>query len=183
MQYLLYCYIFLLATYFIKPGKKFGGTGGSKFNDSKSLSLTLSHYLSGIVVSENLNNFDACQFIYTLSNDNQSRIYSKVHGNEGKKLKSSKEYYLNDGERIVKVQVKIDDIIFSINGNHSHGFDAKLIGGLNFITNKGRSFPSEYEEDDDDDIESEDNRGYIIGYVAGKAGLSIDQLQFYWYPA
>ena len=173
--------MFLSATHLIKPGKKFGGIGGSNFDDSKSSSLTFSHYLSGIRVLNDSSNFDACQFIYTSFNDNQSRIFSSVHGSYEQKVNLPNEYHLDDGERIVKVQVRIENTLFYTDTSQSSTYSTKLIKGLKFTTNKGRSFPPVTLQGDN--IETEENFGFILGYVAGKAGRYIDQLQFYWYRA
>jgi hypothetical protein len=51
---------------------------------------------------------------------------------------------------------------------------------LKFITTKVRSIPPDIYLAGND-VELEYFPGYTLGYVTGKSGLRIDQLQFFWY--
>jgi hypothetical protein len=88
---------------------------------------------------------------------------------------SPHEYHLDDDERIEQVRVKSYHEQFG-----SDGAIAKLIRGLQFVTTKGRIIPpsiplKRYQ------VEFESFLGYTLGYVTGKSGTKIDQLQFFWY--
>ncbi len=164
----------ILETLLIKAGRKFGGDGGSDFDDSSSPNFTYSHYLSGLLFS-GIFGFDGCQFIYKSSPDNQSRIQSSVHGNGGNTINSTHKYYLNADERIEEVRVKSYNVQFG-----SDRVIAKIIRGLQFVTTKNRTIPPDILLTGDQ-VESESFRGYTLGYVTGKSGQSINQLQFFWY--
>jgi hypothetical protein len=94
------------------------------------------------------------------------------------KINRTHEYYLNDDERIEKVQVKSLRTAFSRHDGSS--FAIKIITGLKFITTKGRSIPPDINLTGNG-VELESFPGYTIGYVTGKSGTKIDQLQFFWY--
>jgi hypothetical protein len=164
----------VLETLLIKAGQKFGGDGGGDFDDSSLRMFTPSHYLSGFVFFD-IENFDSCQFIYTSSHDNQSRIASNTYGLYEGEINSTLEYHLNDDERIDQVRVKSYEVKFT-----SSGQITKIIRGLQFVTTKGRSIPpgillTGY------NVQFESIPGYTLGYVTGKTGVRIDQLQFFWY--
>jgi hypothetical protein len=114
-----------------------------------------------------------------LSHHNQSRIESKIYGGNGERMNTTYEYHLNDNERVEKVQVKALLETF-INANNGLKFTTKIIRGLKFITTKNRTIPSDIPLTGND-VQSEEFHGYTLGYVTGKSGLRIDQLQFFWY--
>jgi hypothetical protein len=96
-------------------------------------------------------------------------------------MNTTYEYHLNDNERVEKVQVKALLEPF-INPNNRLKFTTKIIRGLKFITTKGRRIPPGIPLTGND-VETEQFLGYTLGYVTGKSGLRIDQLQFFWYRA
>jgi hypothetical protein len=155
----------------------FGGDGGSDFDDSSLPNFTCSHYVSEILFSD-INGFYACQFIYKSSRDNQSRIESSVHGGNGKKINSKHIYNLTADERIKDVQVK--SFNRTLLGNNNYKSVPKLVTGLKFITTNNRTIPPDFNLTGDD-VQSENFTGYTLGYVTGKSGGRIDQLQFFWY--
>jgi hypothetical protein len=185
----------------IISGRKFGGDGGDNFDDSSSPNFTSSHYVSGFVFSD-IDVFDACQFIYTSSHDNQSRIESSVRGYGGNKIKSTYKYYLTADERIELVQVKsfnepLDDsndytyneTLYESNDytynerlddSNDYTYTQKLVRGLKFVTTKGQRIPPGPLLTGND-VQSENFTGYTLGYVTGRSGQKIDQLQFFWY--
>ncbi len=79
----------------------------------------------------------------------------------------------------MKVQVKLLLETF-INAYNGLKFTTKIIRGLQFITTKDRRIPPGISLTGDD-VETEQFLGYTLGYVTGKSGLRIDQLQFFWY--
>jgi hypothetical protein len=94
-------------------------------------------------------------------------------------MNTTYKYHLNDNERVEKVQIKALFETF-INANNGLKFTTKIIRGLQFITTKGRRIPSGIPLTGND-VETEQFLGYTLGYVTGKSGLRIDQLQFFWY--
>jgi hypothetical protein len=163
----------------VKAGTKFGGTGGSYFYDSLTKNFTYYHYLSGIItsISEKHDFLGSLQFLYSSYQDNQSFIESKVHGNDGWKPKNSQSFILEKGERICKVQGKL--IHRTLTMRDTSQILVTLIGEIQFFTTKDRVSPSYNQEDGN--IFTEQFDGYTLGYVAGRSGLYIDQLQLFWY--
>lgn len=163
----------------IKAGQLFGGNGGANFDDSLLLNFTPNHYLSGLIIS-NTNRTHVCQFIYRSPYTNQSRILSPVHGNLGRPMKSTHVYHFDDDERVEEVTILSSNQTYTTSKKTS--FTTVIVKGFQFITTKGRIIPADIPLIDDD-IRSERFPGYILGYVTGKEGLAIDQLQFMWYRA
>lgn len=137
--------------------------------------FTSSHYLSGFIFSD-IDRFDSCQFIYTSSDNKQTKRESNFHGGNGKKINSTYKYYLDNDERIERVHVKSFHVTFISNNDHT----TKVIRGLKFVTTKDRIIPPGIQLTGDD-VEFEYFPGYTLGYVTGKSGFTIDQLQFFWY--
>jgi hypothetical protein len=54
-----------------------------------------------------------------------------------------------------------------------------MVRGLRFFTTNGRASPSLDHADGKLDTEQFD--GYSLGYISGRDGLAIDQIQFHWY--
>jgi hypothetical protein len=158
----------------INSGRQFGGDGGDNFDDSSSEKFTPSHYVSGFIFSD-IDGFDACQFIYTSSHDNQSRIESDVHDDGGNKINSTHKYSLNADERIDQVQFKSYNRTFINNGQI-----ANIIRGLKFVTTKGQRIPPGLLLKGND-VQSKNFTEYTLGYVTERLGGGIDQLQFFWY--
>ena len=74
--------------------------------------------------------------------------------------------------------MKISNITF-ISPDESR-YTTKVVRQLQFTTTKGQRIPPGIALEDND-VQSESFSGYTLGYATGKAGLRIDQLQFYWY--
>lgn len=125
-----------------------------------------------------LGEIDSCQFIYTSSQNNHSRIKSPLHGLSHGKKDLAKEYHLKDDERIEEIYVKASDVFFL---GHNNTVNAvKVIKRLQFITTSGRQIPPDIALTGDD-VKFEHIPGYTLGYATGKTGSKIDQLQFFWY--
>lgn len=163
-----------LETFLIKAGRIFGG---GDFDDSSIPMFTSSHYLSGFRCS-NLKNVDACQFIYTSAQNNHSQIESGIHGGDERLTNASFEYHLNYDERIH--QVRIGSVLTRFLVNNGITYTTTLINGIQFVTRKGRMVPSDIVLAHCK-VETEYFPGYTLGYVTGRSGLRIDQLQFFWY--
>lgn len=161
----------------IKAGQRFGGDGGAYFDDSSSLLFTHTHHLSGITLSTS-GELDSCQFIYSSPCQNQSDIESDIHGLNGVRINSTSTYYLDHDERIKKVSVKSYNITF-VSPDESR-YSTKVVRRLQFTTTNGQRIPPGIALEDNT-VQSESFPGYTLGYATGKAGLRIDQLQFYWY--
>ncbi len=134
--------------------------------------------MSEILFSD-IDGFNACQFIYKSSRDNQSKIESRVYGANGQRMNTTYEYHLDDDERIVKVQVKSVPDKY-IKPNNGIKLTTQIIRGLKFITTKGRSIPPNINLTGNG-LEVEYFPGYTLGYVTGRSDGKIDQLQFFWY--
>jgi hypothetical protein len=163
----------------IKAGLKFGGTGGSYFYDSLTKNFTYYHYLSGLItsVSEKRNFLGSLQLLYSSSQNNHSLVESKIYGNDGWKPTNTERFILDKDEKIWKVQGKL--IRRTLFMRDASRVLATLIGQIEFFTTKGRVSSSHNQEDGE--IFTEQYDGYTLGYVAGRSGLYIDQLQFFWY--
>ncbi|CAF3792782.1 unnamed protein product [Rotaria sp. Silwood1] len=162
-------------TALIRAGFKFGGVGGSHFDDSLTPNFTCSHYLSGIIFQNDPVPLNWIQFLYSSLLDPQNVIEAKLHGTRYK-TDSVQQFLLDKDEKISKIQMKIDNITLYINKiQHS----VPIIRGLRVFTTKGRVSQSIDRVNGQSATESFD--GYAVGYVTGKDGLLIDQLQFYWY--
>ncbi len=170
--------LLFLGTLLVKAGQKFGGKGGSYFYGSLTKNITYYHYLSGIITSinEEGNFLGSLQVLYSSSQDNGSLIKSKIYGNYGRKPTNAQSFILDKDERINKVQGKLINRTLIIADNSQL---VLLIGEVQFFTTKGRVSPSLDQEDGVKFIEQFE--GYTLGYVAGRSGLYIDQLQFFWY--
>ena len=164
-------------TSLIKAGRKFGGDGGADFDDSLSPMFTVFHYLSGFIFSD-VEQFRACQFIYTSSERNQTQIRANVHGDFGYRINTIYKFNLTDDERIEKVRVHSSYQTFT--AGEKPRLTTKLIRKVGFITTKGRSIPPDLDLADNG-VEFEQFPGYTVGYVTGRSGGNVDQLQFVWY--
>jgi hypothetical protein len=92
-------------------------------------------------------------------------------------MESTQRFVLNQDEKIYKVQVNVMEMTFTVGNNI--GFTTKIIKALKFFTTKGRSIPPYNSQTGK--IFTEQFDGYTLGYVTGKSGQCIDQLQFFWY--
>jgi hypothetical protein len=102
---------------------------------------------------------------------------SNIHGNHGQKIHSAVEYDLNQDERIYVVQVNTIMVQFTSDSNKS--YTTEIIINLQFFTNKGRTIPPNTSVEGN--VYTERFNGYTLGYATGRAGLRIDQIQFFWY--
>ena len=166
-----------LGSSLIKFGQRFGGSGGASFDDSVLVNFTYAHYLSGLIIS-NVDDIQACQFIYRSPYDNQSLILSPVHGNHGNPMESTYIYHFDDNERVDEVTVVSCNQTYGTPGGSS--FTIPIVKRFRFKTTKGRLIPADIPPIDSD-IRSESFSKHDLGYVTGKSGQSIDQLQFVWY--
>lgn len=141
----------------------------------------MNYYLSEFSISS-LDRFDACQFTYRSSRGDQSRIESPVHGNGKQPISLPHEYRLDDDERIKQVHVltTVDIVVDTDNTTHPGIKRIKRIQKFQFITTKNRKLPNRVVLPDNG-FQTENFLGYTLGYVTGRTGLIIDQLQFVWY--
>jgi hypothetical protein len=165
----------LLDIPFIKLGTKIGGIGGSPFNDSSMISFTSSHYLRGMITERNMLPLEWCQFVYSPSSDSENTLESKLRGTR-RTTDINERFILTRHERINKVQVVLDKEIIHV-GNIPRLIP--LIRGIRLFTTKGQS--SRSIDHIEGEIFTEQFDGYTVGYVSGRSGLFIDQLQFHWY--
>ncbi|CAF0969417.1 unnamed protein product [Rotaria sp. Silwood1] len=166
-------------TLLIKAGQKFGGTGGSLFDDSSTKNFTCSHYLSRIIIRNDNDDdgmpLDWIQFIYSSSYDQNSVIEGQTHG--FRRTSEVSQFLLEKDERIYKIRGKLSNVTLS--SQDGTLFSTILVRGLQFFTSKGRA--SRSYDHLEGKVFTEEYDGYTLGYATGRSGLFIDQLQFYWY--
>ncbi|CAF5012293.1 unnamed protein product [Rotaria sp. Silwood1] len=168
----------LTGTLLIKAGQKFGGTGGSLFDDSSTKNFTCSHYLSRIIIRNDNDDdmpLDWIQFIYSSSYDQNSVIEGQTHG--FRRTSEVSQFLLEKDERIYKIRGKLSNVTLS--SQDGTLFSTILVRGLQFFTSKGRT--SRSYDHLEGEVFTEEYDGYTLGYATGRSGLFIDQLQFYWY--
>jgi hypothetical protein len=118
--------------------------------------------------------FAWCQFLYSSPYNPENILESKVHGTRST-TNVIERFDLNRNERINKVQVVVDNEILLINGIEQ---SVPLIRGVRLFTTQGRQSHSIDHIEGERSTEQFD--GYTVGYVTGRKGLFIDQLQFHW---
>ena len=159
----------------VKAGKVFGRTDGVSFDDSKLDGFTCTHYLSGIYSYPAGSDLETYSFRYSSSQANQKPTYSRIPDYEYVFDDSLFEFGKDD--RISKVQGQIINKTFvSDNGT---SFTIPIITGLQFTSKSGIGNPL-YRGPLGENF-TEDIAGYTLGYVTGRTGQYIEQLQFYWY--
>jgi hypothetical protein len=121
--------------------------------------------------------FDFFRFLYSSPNEPENIIKAKFQGTRREK-DTEKQFLLAKDEKIYKVQVKVDDVMLYTN-NKPAG-TTKLIRAIRFFTTKGQS--SQSIDHAGGEMFTEQFDGYTLGYVTGRTGSFVDQLQFYWYP-
>jgi len=149
---------------------------GYDFDDSLTTKMTLSHYVCGIIFLPDWYPLNWFQCLYSSKNDPENIIEGDIHGM--KHINDTyQRFFLGKDEKINKIQVKIDYVQLYKDGIPT--IYTRLIMGIRFFTTKDRKSQSIDNIPGETYIEQFD--GYILGYVTGKSGRYIDQLQFYWY--
>jgi hypothetical protein len=149
---------------------------GYDFDDSLTTKLPLSHYVRGIIFLADWYPLNWFQCLYSSLDDPENLIEGDIHGMQHIN-DTYQRLFLDKDEQIDKIEVKIDYVQLYQNGIPS--LRTRLIMGIRFFTTKGRKSQSIDNIPGERYIEQFD--GYILGYVTGKSGRYIDQLQFYWY--
>ncbi|CAF4763832.1 unnamed protein product [Rotaria socialis] len=159
----------------IKSGTRFGGSGGDIFDDSSIRGFTNSYYLDGMTVGSQISPLESCQFIYSCPGNSENILKSDVHG-KSTLINTTDRLCLAENERINEVQILVDGEILYVNDIPKW---VPLIRGIRFFTTNGKAtqpidhLPGE--------LCTEKIDGYTVGYVTGRSGLYVDQLQFNWY--
>lgn len=115
-----------------------------------------------------------CQFSYSSPDNPGSILESALHGE--RRSNDTDSFVLDENDRINKVQVLVDDETLYVGGITKC---VSLIRGIRFFTTNGKfsrsidHLPGE--------LHTEKFDGYTVGYVSGRSGLRVDQLQFHWY--
>jgi len=160
----------------ILAGRQFGGTGGDYFDDSLLPNFTCSYYLNGLVTHNGSDGLALYQFRYLSSHDDESPIESDIHGNQ-------------TSERIDKFDfgknVKINRVNFKIihkkwispNGTN---LTREIITGIKFYSYAAGLANPLFHNPLGEEC-GEEFPGYTLGYVTGRSGQYIEQLQFFWY--
>lgn len=93
-------------------------------------------------------------------------------------MSSTHTYHLDDDERVEEVKMVFSNKGYWINGKDN--FTTLIVNGFQFKTTTSRIIPADIPLVGSD-IKVERFPGHILGYVTGKTGVYIDQLQFMWY--
>ncbi|CAF1658942.1 unnamed protein product [Adineta ricciae] len=161
---------------FVRAGKRFGGTGGHSFDDFTENKLTYSHYLRGMMTGCKDDPLDWCQFCYSSLNDDcQMLIQAGLQGTT-ERSNTIEQFIINEDERINKVQVVVNCVELLVNGARKL---VPLVRGIRLFTKNGHT--SQSIDHLERDLYTEEFEGYFVGYVTGRSGLLIDQLQFHWF--
>ena len=159
----------------ILVGKKYGGDGGSPFDDSLIQNFSCSFYIRGMISPKNSLAMDWIQFLYSSSNDPTTIIESTVIGTRGDS-EQDERFILHPDERVIKIHIKYASQSLYVNGILQ---SIPLVRGIRLFTSANRV--SRLIDDNQGEILTEQYDGYTLGYARGRRGLRIDQLQFLWY--
>lgn len=160
----------------IKSGIKFGDTTGFEFDDSLAEKFTYFHSIRGIRIRPDRSPLHWFQCFYSSSDNPENMIEGAIHGLK-EDNDSFEDFFLDKDEKITKIQIKVDYV--QLYQNDILSFRPLLIMAMRFYTTKGRTSRSiDYV---DGQMYTEEFPGYTLGYISGKSGRYIDQIQFYWY--
>ena len=161
----------------IRAGSKFGDndTGDGQFDDSFTTNFTCSHYLRGMYAQRGFFPSNWFQFVYSSTNQPDQMINGDIHGS-GSEKDLSERFLLDKDEKVYKVQVVYEDTPYEL--NKVKGI-APAVRGIRLFTTKGRASLSIDHAKGTKIIEQFD--GYTVGYVSGRSGIHLDQIQFHWY--
>lgn len=159
----------------LKSGARFGGSGGGVFDDSSVKNFTRSHYLRGLITSDQKMPLEWCQFLYSSPDNPENVLQSELQGTR-QATDVIQRFFLVQTERIKKVQIVVNSQILYVDNIRT---SVPLICGVRLFATDGQTSPSI------DHLEghfyTEQFDGYTVGYVTGRSGLYVDQVQFHWY--
>lgn len=159
----------------IIAGEKFGDIQGSAFDDSLMNSFTSFHYFRGIIMqTDDILHWIQC--FYSSNSSSEDFLPGIIHGIRDP-TDLGEPFFLDEDEKIDKVQVKVRNV--KLYNNHVVVGNPRLVVAVRFFTTKGRSSPDISQVTGDNYTEK--YSGYTLGYIAGRSGRYINQLQFYWY--
>jgi hypothetical protein len=160
----------------IKAGEKFGDITGSAFDDSLMNNFTSFDYFRGIITQSDSILLHWIQCFYSSNSSSEDFLPGIIHGiRDPNDL--GQPFFLDEDENVDKVQVKLDNV--QLYDNHVPVGNPRLVIAIRFFTTKGRSSPDISQARGDN--YTEQYPGYTLGYIAGRSGRYIDQIQFYWY--
>ncbi|CAF1519195.1 unnamed protein product [Adineta ricciae] len=161
----------------VRIGTRFCGEGGSYFDDSLIKNFTCAHRLRGMSSQRHFHGSNWFQFHYSSIDRPDPILPSNVHGSKKFDAENdiSEQFYLDDDDVVLKVQVVCKKTEYY---ETDKTYSVSAIRGIRLFTGKGRiSAPI---ESTDGDLYTEQFDGYYAAYVTGRAGLYLDQIQFYW---
>ena len=159
----------------LKSGTEFGGSGGHDFDDSSARDFTRSHHLHGMITGPKMMPLEWCQFLYFSPDNPENILESELQGTR-QTTDIIERFFLIGNERINKVQVIVDSEILYVDNIPK---SVPLIRGIRFFTTNGQA--SQSIDHLTGDLYTEQLDEYTVGYVTGRSGLYVDQLQFHWY--
>lgn len=156
------------------PGRAYGNNGGGSFDDSNIFtdqsSIASDFTPSEYHVTYCANNGLSIQFTYETTLHNGSKISKKAPRHGAERTCSSHTIFLR-GNAITKVTVVTRHF------TSEHGPSIRAIAGIQFFTN---GWESPFYGDKVDSISTEMSSSHRLGYLVGRHGYLIDQLQLVW---
>ena len=117
------------------------------------------------------------QFHYSSIERPDPILPSNVHGSKKFDAENdiSEQFYLDADDVVLKIQFVCKKTEYY---ESEKTYSVSAIRGIRLFTGKGRiSAPI---ESTDGDLYTEQFDGYYVAYATGRAGLYLDQIQFYW---
>lgn len=139
------------------------------------MNFTYCHYLNGLEVRRDSQEFETYQFLYYSPCSNARRISSRFHGNE------TFEYSYGHNFRQLDPIERVEGVIVNQTIRTSDGRNTSkiIITSLRFVSKRGEDNPYQYS---DGITFTESYSDYILAYVTGKVYQGyIEQIQFFWY--
>ncbi len=118
---------------------------------------------------------DWFQFLYSSTNQPDQMIKGDIRGSRSEE-DISEFFLLDKDEKVYKVQIVYENTPYWKNNIKRI---VPTVRGIRLFTTKGRASPSIDHAQGTKVIEQFD--GYTVGYVSGRSGIYLDQIQFHWH--
>ncbi|CAF1560000.1 unnamed protein product [Adineta ricciae] len=166
-------------------GKRFGGDGGTSFDDAKDLSLTVTgpnrHYCVQIELHWD-RGYDKKLTSICFQYETSSNKYNRSGKHRGRDGGSVDSLDLNQDIFILKKDDHIEKIDVYVGKRQRYEWiqnTIPIITAIQFFTVKGEASDI-FGSTENAEKTTEHFPGYIFAYAKGRSGLWIDRLQFVW---